>query len=187
RINFLGIGHTVGLHALYSNLEKRGSLTYEVPRFLGDRGRSATFTTLYDDSLNVLTFASKREEGSVMVNQKFSKDLSGQFQFAYRRVSVTNIVIPVLLIPQLSQPLRIGIITANISQDRRDDPSDPHHGIFNTAAFGLADSIFGSQRSFVRILGRNATYYSLTKSVVLARQTQIGIIKPFSPPAGVPS
>ena len=59
---------------------------------------AATFAALYDNSLNVLTFASKRQEASLLVSQKFSKALSGQIRFAYRRVSVTNVVIPVLLV-----------------------------------------------------------------------------------------
>src|SRR5205823_6946780 len=50
---------------------------------------------------------------------------------------------------------------------------------------GAAGNFFGSQRSFGRVLARNATYYSLTKNIVLARQTQFGIITPFSPPAGI--
>jgi outer membrane translocation and assembly module TamA len=35
------------------------------------------------------------------------------------------------------------------------------------------------------VLLRNATYYKLTRNVVLARQTQFGVIRPFSAPAGV--
>jgi outer membrane protein assembly complex protein YaeT len=185
RLNFLGLGQTVGLHALYSLLEKRGSLTYQIPRFLGSKNRTATFTLLYVDSFNVLTFASQREEASVQVSQKFSKSLRGQFQFAYRRVSVNNVVIPVLLVPLLQQPVRLGILSGSLVQDRRDDPSDPHRGIYNTLDIGLASSVFGSQRSFGRVLARNATYHRLTKSIVIARQTQFGVIVPFSPPAGI--
>lgn len=187
RLNFMGVGQTVGLHFLYSFLDKRASVTYDVPRFLGDKKRSARFTVLYDNSLNVLTFASKREEASVLVSQKFSKALTGQFQFAYRRVSVNDVVIPTLLVPELDQPVRIGILTGNLSQDKRDSPTDPHHGIYNTLDMGLASTAFGSQRSFARILARNATYYQLTKSLVLARQTQFGVILPFAVPAGVSS
>jgi outer membrane protein assembly complex protein YaeT len=185
RLNFLGLGQTVGMHFLYSLLEKRGSFTYQIPRFLGSKNRTATFTLLYVDSFNVLTFASQREEASVQVSQKFSKSLRGQFQFAYRRVSVNNVVIPVLLVPQLQQPVRLGIMSGSLVQDRRDDASDPHRGIYNTLDLGLASSAFGSQRSFGRVLARNATYHLLTKSIVLARQTQFGVIVPFSPPAGI--
>lgn len=185
RLNFLGLGQTVGLHFLYSFLEQRGSLTYEIPRFLGNKTRTITFTLLYDNSFNVVTFASRREEGSVEIAQKFSKSIRGQLQFAYRRVSVSSVVIPVLLVPQLDQGIRIGMLGGGFVQDRRDNPADPHHGIYNTVDVGLATGAFGSQRSFGRVSVRNATYHSLTKNLVLARQTQFGIIIPFHSPAGV--
>ena len=185
RLDFLGIGHTVSLHTLYSTLDKRGALSYTASHFMGVDGRTATFTLLYDDSLNILTFASKREEASVQLSQKFSKSITGRVQFAYRRVSVDSIVIPVLLVPLLQQPVRIGILSASLSQDRRDDPADPHRGIYNTADIGMAGAFFGSQRSFGRAIFRNATYYRLTRTMVLARQTQLGMIVPFAAPAGI--
>jgi outer membrane protein assembly complex protein YaeT len=187
RGDFLGLGQTLGFHLLYSFLERRGSVTYEIPRFLGSNGRTITFTLLYDDSFNVVTFASQREEASVQVAQKFSRSLRGQFQFAYRRVSVNNVEIPVLLVPQLDQSVRIGILGANLAYDRRDNAADPHHGIYNSLELGLASNVFGSQRSFGRLLARNATYHALTKSLVLARQTQFGLIAPFHAPAGLSS
>jgi outer membrane protein assembly complex protein YaeT len=185
RLNFLGLGHTVSLRGSYSTIEKRASISYFQPRFLNAEGRDITYTILYDDSLNVRTFASRREEASVQLSQKFSKSLTGLFRFSYRRDSVSSIVIPVLLIPQLLQPVRLGIVSANFVQDRRDNPADPHHGIYNTADVGVTGKFFGSQRSFGRVLLRNATYYKLTRNVVLARQTQFGVIRPFSAPAGV--
>ncbi len=185
RLNFLGLGHTVSFRGAYSTLEKRASLSYLQPRFHNIEGRDVTYSVLFDNTLDVRTFAAKREEGSIQVSQTFSKSLNGLFRFAYRRVSVTNIVIPVLLIPQLVQPVRIGILSANFIQDRRDNPADPHKGIYNTADVGAAGKFFGSQRSFGRVLLRNATYYKLTRNVVLARQTQLGVIAPFSPPAGL--
>ncbi len=185
RLNFLGVGHTVTLGGMYSTLEQRGSLTYLVPHFLDDPGRSITYSVVYDDSLNVNTFASKREEGSVQLSQKFSKSITGQFRFAYRRVSTGSVVIPALLIPQLLQPVRIGILSGTFVQDRRDNATDPHRGMYNTFDIGIAGHFFGSQRSFGRALLRNATYHRLTKNLVLARQTQFGVIAPFAAPAGL--
>jgi outer membrane protein assembly complex protein YaeT len=187
RLNVLGLGQTAGLHLLYSTLEKRDSLTYQVPRFLRGQNRTATFTVLYDDAFNVSTFASKREEGSVQVSQRFSKSITSQLRFAYRRVSVNDVVIPVLLVPEFQQPVRIGILDGSVQQDRRDNSGDPHHGIYNAADVGLASKAFGSQRSFGRILLRNATYYQVTKTIVLARQTQFGVILPFAVADGVPA
>src|SRR5206468_3245103 len=88
-------------------------------------------------------------------------------------------------VPQLVQPVRLGIISANIAQDRRDDSGDPHRGIYNTADVSLATKALGSQRNFSRVLIRNATYHRVTKNIVLARQTQLGIITPFQAPSGL--
>jgi len=185
RLNFLGLGHTVTLRGNYSSLDKRGSLSYLAPRFRNVEGRNITFTALYQNKLDVQTFSSKREEASVQVSQKFSKATTGLVRFSFRRVSTSNVAIPVLLVPQLLQPVRIGMLSANIAQDRRDDPGDPHRGIYNTADVGVAGKFFGAERSFVHVLLRNATYHRLTNTLVLARQTQFGVIRPFAPPAGV--
>jgi outer membrane protein assembly complex protein YaeT len=184
RINFLGIGHSIALRAAYSSLNNHASLNYLVPRFRDVKGRNLTFTALYDKELNVLTFASRREEFTTRISQIFSKTVTGSVRLAYRRVSVSNVVIPTLLIPQLLQAVRLGVLGATFEQDRRDDKGNTHKGILNTADFQVAARYFGGQRNFARLLLRNATYHALSRNLVLARQTQVGIIRPFASPAG---
>jgi outer membrane protein insertion porin family len=185
RLNFRGMGHTVSLRGHYSNIERRASISYLQPRFQSVEGRNVTYSLLYENTLNVRTFSSKRQEASVQVSQQFTRSLNGLFRASYRKVSVSNVIIPVLLVPQLVQPVRLGMISATFSQDRRDNSSDPHRGTFNTLDLGLSTKYFGSQRSFGRILGRNASYYRIGRTVVLARQTQFGLIKPFAAPADI--
>ena len=81
--------------------------------------------------------------------------------------------------------MRIGILSASYIQDHRDNPADAHHGFWNTLDAGLAGKFFGSQRNFLRVLGRNATYTSLGRNLVLARQTQFGAIVPFNLQSGI--
>jgi outer membrane protein assembly factor BamA len=57
--------------------------------------------------------------------------------------------------------------------------------MYNAIDVGVASSAFGSQRNFIRALGRNATYYRLFGQVVLARQIEFGVIKPYNSPAGL--
>jgi outer membrane protein assembly factor BamA len=71
-------------------------------------------------------------------------------------------------------------LSASYIQDHRDNPSDARHGFYNTVDTGLAGGFFGSQRSFVRVLARNATYTPIGRKFVFARQTQFGAIIPFS-------
>ena len=187
RIDFLGFGHTIDFDGRVSNLEQRLGLTYTVPNFLSSTKRKLLFSTLYDLSSNVRTFTSKREEAAVQLSQKLSKPSTLLFRFAYRRVSASNIVIPDLLIPQLAQPVNIGIFSINYAQDRRDNPANATRGMYNTIDVGVASSFFGSQRNFTRVLARNATYHRIAKDWILARQVEFGVIKPFNIPAGTSS
>lgn len=184
RLNFLGLGHVVTVRGVVSNLQQRGSFSYLEPRFQNVEGRNVTFTLLYDNSRDVRTFASRREEASIQLSQQFTKAVTGLFRFAYRRVSVGDVVIPTLLVPQLLQPVRLGILSANLAQDRRDNPTDARRGIYNTMDVGLASRAFGSQRNFGRVLVRNATYHPLKRNLVFARETQFGAVLPFSVAAG---
>jgi outer membrane protein assembly complex protein YaeT len=187
RINLWGIGHTASFQTRLSNIEQRVALSYYIPRLRNDDKRSLTFSLLYDNSRDIRTFASHREEGSVQFAQRVSKPTVILFSFAYRRVSTSDVVIPTLLVPQLLQPVRIGIFSTNLVQDRRDSPTDPHTGMYNIIDVGLASRYFGSQRDFARVLARDATYHRIGRNVVLARQTTFGIIKPYSIPAGFTS
>ncbi|MCC6586300.1 MAG: BamA/TamA family outer membrane protein [Bryobacterales bacterium] len=185
RLNFLGLGHVVSLRTRVSNLQQRASINYIAPRFRDVEGRNITFTLLHDDSRDVRTFRSRREEAAIQLSQQLSTPTTALFRFTYRRVSTSDIVIPALLVPALLQPVRIGMISANIAQDRRNDPTDATRGIFNTVDTGLAWSGFGSQRSFYRLLARNATYHRITRNLVFARQTQLGLLFPFNIPQGL--
>jgi outer membrane protein assembly complex protein YaeT len=185
RLNQWGLNHTIALQTIASTIEKKAALSYLWPRFQNTEGRSITFTALYDASRDVTTFSSRREEASVQVSQRLSKPTTVLFRYAYRRVSTNDVVIPALLVPLLVQPVRIGILSANLIQDRRDNSADAHRGLYNTLDVGVTSKVFGSQRSFLRIVGKNATYYPLTRNVIFARQTTFGTILPFSTPAGL--
>src|SRR5581483_12198302 len=88
--------------------------------------------------------------------------------------------------PLLSQPVRVGLISSTFIQDRRDDPIDAHRGIYNTIDVGVANSAFGSQTGFVRIIARNASYHQLTKNLVLARSTYFGDISRYAGLSEIP-
>lgn len=183
RLNFLGYGQTISLQTRYSTLEQRESLNYIVRRFLGSPNRTVTFSLLYDTTQDVQTFSSRRAEVSAQTSQRLNRASTLLLRFAYRRVSTGNVNIPALLIPQLLQPVRIGILSASYIQDHRDNSADAHRGFWNTVDVGVAGNFFGSQRNFVRVLARNATYTPIGRNLVFARQTQIGAIIPFRIPA----
>lgn len=179
RLNFLGLGHTVGLQALVSTLEQRAGLTYQAPQFVGRENLSLTFSGLYDDSHDIRTFTAHRVEGSVQLAQKLSRADTLQYRYTIRRVTVPQDSIKISspeLIPILSQPDRAGIVSMSFVQDRRDDPTNSHRGYFNTVDVGQAWSWFGSGNDYTRVILRNSTYTPIGRDVVLAQTSQFGYI-----------
>ena len=181
RNNLWGLGHSFSVRTRVSTLDRRGVLSYNWPRFRNRDNLSLSFTALFQDSRDVRTFSFKREEGSVQLSQRLSKASTVFYRYTYRRVSVDQATLKItpFLIPLLSQPVRVGIVSFAWIQDRRDDPVEPHKGIYNTVDLGLAEGAFGSQRNFVRFLVRNATYHPIGKKLVLARSTEVGDIHAF--------
>ncbi len=184
RLNMFGIGQTLSFQARYSTIEQRESINYTIPRFLGSLNRTLAFSILYDTTQDVQSFAVRREEGAVQVSQRFNRASTLMTRFVYRR-DAPNTTLPALNTPAFTSAVRIGELSTSYVQDHRDNPADAHHGFWNTLDTGIAGGFFGSQRTFYRFLARNATYTSIGTKFVLARQTQIGGIIPFSIPKGL--
>jgi outer membrane protein insertion porin family len=179
RNNLWGDTHSLSLRTRVSTLDQRALLNYSWPRFEGHDNLTVSFTGLYEASRDVRTFNFKREEGSAQLNQKLTKSTTLFYRLAYRRVGVSDLKITPFLIPQLSQQVRVGITSINLVQDRRDDPVEPHKGVYTTVDLGLAEKFLGSQVDFMRFLARNASYYPIGKRLVLARSTEFGNIYAF--------
>lgn len=179
RNNLWGLGHSLSLRTRVSTLEQRALLNYSFPRFAGHDSLTMSFTGLFDASRDIRTFNSRREEGSAQLSQRFNRGFTVFYRLAYRRVAITDLKITPFLIPQLSQPVHVGIGSITMVLDRRDDPVDPHRGMYTTVDFGVAEHIFGSQRDFFKFLARNSSYYPLGRKWVLARSTQFGDVYSF--------
>jgi len=176
RVNVLGLGHTLSFRSQYSNFQKRAVVTYYAPQFTGNDRLNLSFTSLFDNSRDIRTFAAQRLESSIQLGQRLSKANTVQYRFTYRRVQIdqSTLSIDPALIPLFSQPVRLGIVSTSFVQDKRDDPIDSRRGSYNTVDFGFATSAFGSQSDFLRLIFRNSTYHRLRRDMVLARLTTLG-------------
>ncbi len=180
RNNLWGMAHSISLQTRVSTLDQRAQLTYSWPHFHNQENLTVSVTGIYEDSHDINTFNFRRQEGSLQLTQRLGKATTLFYRYTYRRVGVSDLKVTPFLIPQVSQPALVGITSFNLVQDRRDDPLDPHRGIFNTVDIGLADHIFGSQVNYLRVLVRNATYHPIGKRMVLARMTQFGDLDAFN-------
>ncbi len=182
RLNLWGLGHSVSFKTRVSTLQKRGVLTYTAPRYRNVEGRNITVTALYDDAKDVRTFSAKRWELSGQLSQRWSKASTILYRYSFRRASIDESTLKIsrLLIPLVSQPVRIGMISTSFINDKRDDPAITHKGIYTTVDAGLAEKFLASRRNFVRVLARNSTYHPLGRGGwVFARNLQFGWLAPF--------
>jgi outer membrane protein insertion porin family len=181
RLNLWGLGQSLSLRGRVSTLEQRALITYTEPRVRGNDKLTLSYTILYDNSKDVRTFTAQREEGSVQLSDRISKSLTLLYRYTYRHVTVdqSTLKISPYLIPLFAQPDRVGELSWSLIQDRRDDPIETHKGIYNTLDISAAPRALGSEISFGRFLGRNATYHPIGKKLVLARATSFGIVHPL--------
>jgi outer membrane protein insertion porin family len=182
RNNIWGVAHTLSMRTRLSTLDRLALVNYQWPRLTGTNQFSLSFTGSYEDSRDVRTFSFRSYEGSVQLSQRLSKATALIYSYTFRQVSVDQATLKIspLLIPLLSQPVHLGLMSAAWIQDHRDDPIDPHHGMYNSVDLGVAENAFGSQRNFLRFLARNSTYHSITRRIVLARNTEFGDIYAFN-------
>lgn len=179
RLNFLGRAHTVSLHSRLSNIQQRGLVSYSAPQLRSRANVDLTFTALYDSSRDVRTFSARRWEGSAQIAHRWTRSKSLFYRVAFRRVSVDQGTLKIRpeLIPLLSQPVRVGVISASYLDDRRDDPIDSHRGTYNSLDVGVATRLLTSETDYFRLLGRNSTYHRIGSRLVLARTTSFGFMQ----------
>lgn len=176
RINFLGLGQTLGLQTAVSTIEQRAALTYFIPQFVSHENLNFTTTAFVDNSNDVRTFTAHREEASVQLGERLSRAYTVQYRLVFRHVTIANLKINQELIPLLSQPETVGLAEISLIQDKRDDPTDAHHGVYTTVDLSYAPSFLDSRTEFARGLFRNSTYHEFHRDLVFARSTQFGLI-----------
>jgi outer membrane protein assembly complex protein YaeT len=181
RLNFRGRNHTISLKTHVGRLQQRALLSYDAPRWFNSDNLRLTFTTFYDNTLDVTTFTSRRIEGSVQAEQKLSKASTMFYRFQYRRVQAANFArnFDPNQIPLLSQPTRVGMPGFSYIRNRRDSDLESTQGSYNTIDAGVAAGFFGSEANFGRLLLQNSTYHRLRKKYVFARSIRIGLENPF--------
>jgi outer membrane protein assembly complex protein YaeT len=183
RINLRGTQQSLTLHSDYGLLERVVSLTFSDPQMLGHPNLTAAISGGYSNVQNITTFSSATDQGDVRVTQKVKKADTFIYDFQFRRVSVdpNSLEISPNLIPQLSEPVRVGGPALTYFHDTRDpSPLEAGRGQYFSMQEFISHSIFGSQTNFNRLDTSYSTYYTFGKrKYVFARNTRVGFENTF--------
>jgi outer membrane protein insertion porin family len=191
RINLRGTDESLTLHTTYGLLEEVATLTFQNPHFMGRPQLANSISGGYTNVQNISTFQASTLQFDYRLTQKVKRTDTFIYNFEYRRVAVNPATLQVSanLIPQLSQPVRVGGPGITWFHDNRGpSPLDATKGSYTSVQEFFASSKFGSQASFSRTDVTNSTYYAFGKhKYVLARNTRLGFETTFGPNPNVNS
>jgi outer membrane protein insertion porin family len=183
RINLRGTDDSITLHGSYGLLERVGSVTFQNPHLFSNPRFGAQVSASYSNVQDITTFASSKIQFDARVTQKATRKDTFIYDFEYRRVAVdpNSLAISASLIPQLSQPVRVGGPGITWFHDTRSpSPLDAQKGSYTSVQDFFASSKFGSETDFNRTDISNSTYYVFgRKKYVFARDTRLGFIASF--------
>jgi outer membrane protein assembly complex protein YaeT len=183
RLNFRGRDHTITFKGDVGSLQQRALVNYIAPRWFGSPSWKLTLLAFYDNTIDVTTFTSRRAEGSVQAEQIINKTSTMDYSFTYRQVKASNIQISPVEIPLLSLPVRVGEPGLSYIRNTRDNDLEPTKGMYLAGNAAVADSHFGSETDFSRLLIQNASYHAFGKNrpqkFVFARRTTVGVENAF--------
>jgi outer membrane protein assembly complex protein YaeT len=176
RSNIFGLAHTASALVRVSNIQQRLLLNYIAPQFLGNENLNLSFSSLLDQSKDIRTFTSRRNESAIQIGQRLSRGLTLQGRVISRFVFIDEATLKIdpTLIPVFSQPVKTITLSASMIQDRRDDPINSHRGMANTLDFGYAPSFARSSTNYTRLVARNSTYHPVRRELTFARATSFG-------------
>ena len=183
RLNLRGTDQSLTLHTTYGLLEEVATLSFQSPHFRGREQLSSSISGGYSNVQNISTFQASTLQFDYRITQKWKKTDTFIYNFQYRRVAVNKATLQVSanLIPQLSQPVRVGGPGLTWFHDTRSPgPLDATQGSYTSMQEFYASSQLGSEVSFNRTDVTNSTYYAFGKhKYVVARNTRLGFETPF--------
>ena len=167
RLNVGGRDQTLTFQSHVGRLQQRGLISYEIPKLFNQDRFKIFYTIFYDNSLDVSTFTSQREEGKIDLRQQIGKQqlnhsTSITYRFDYRYVKASHLAsnFSPAEFSLFSLPARVGGPGFTFIRDKRDNPLESTKGQYFTLDVFAASGYFGSQANYARALAQDSTYYA---------------------------
>ncbi|HYX52719.1 MAG TPA: POTRA domain-containing protein [Candidatus Limnocylindrales bacterium] len=181
RRNFRGRAETLSAGVFGARLEQRATVGWANPTFWNSVW-SSTLSASIDRSSQNPIFTSRIGQAGLQFERYLDakKTKSVYLRYNFSRTSLTNVLIPGLVLPE-DQNVRLSTLSASFIRDTRDDVLDAHRGLYESFQGDLNPSFLGSNTNFTRFLGQTAYYKPVfSKSVVWANSIRVGVEESFA-------
>ncbi len=178
RRNMRGLGETASISLLAARLDQRALATYTQPHFRGSQWKSLISLSGERSTQNPI-FTARLGEASWQFERTINraKTTIAQVRYDFHRTSLSDLLIPELVLPE-DRSIRVSGVSGTLIHDTRDKPLDAHQGRFETLDLGINPKAFGSSASFTRLLGQYA-YYRPIRKIVWANSVRLGLAKAY--------
>jgi len=202
--NLFGRVNTGSIRLRASRREQLGQITYTDLRPF-DTKWATTLSAFYDRNTDLQSIVRKKivdgevQDGPtqrfginrfvafVQTERKLSEINSLRFRYSHEDARISNIQnIPGDEIGRNNRPIRLGLVTAGFTRDKRNSALNPTGGQLFSVEHSVAASIFGGNESYNKFFGNYQYYRTLPQSTpllrdsVIAAAARVGLASPFN-------
>jgi outer membrane protein assembly factor BamA len=180
RGNIRGYGETGSISLLVARLDQKAIATYADPQFRGSQW-SSLFSLSAERTTENPIYTARLANASFQVERSLDrkKTMTAQIRYSFGKTSLSNILIPELVLPG-DQNVRLSTFSGTFIKDTRDKPLDAHKGLYTTTDYGITGSVIGASADFHRLLNQTAYYKPLPHGIVFANNIRLGLAKAFA-------
>jgi len=175
RRNLFGYDRSLSTFARVSFRGSRLLTTYREPYLLGRR--QDLFLTGFREEEDREFFDFVRWGGIVQTARPLTRGWSLILRYTYQETHSFNIVNPDEVDREFTNSTISGP-SASVVRDTRDDPLEPHDGVFASSDLQLSSEVLGGD-SFAKAFLQAARYQSLRRGTVLAVSSRLGLARTF--------
>ncbi len=179
RRNMRGLGETGSVALLADRLDQRVLATYADPHFRGWENWNSLTSASFERTTENPLFGAKLADGALQLERILNKkkDTLLQFRYDFNHTSLSQLLVPELVLPR-DRNVRLSTASSALIRDTRDKPLDAHRGSFTTLNLGITPTAFGSSANFARLFGQFA-FYKPVHGMVFANSIRLGLDKAF--------
>lgn len=182
RRNLFGLDRSLTVFGRGSLRGSRALVSFREPYLLGRR--QELFLTGFRESEDRVSFDFTRLGGLVQTARALGTHTSLILRLQYQRTKLLDVDVPLSDVDRQFQSSTTSGPSVSLLFDTRDDPLDPHRGVFVGADTQLSQRFLGGDR-FVKSFVQAASFESLRPGLLLALHARLGLARTFG--AGAPT